>query len=179
VKPFTETFGEAPRRLYLFGAGQVGRALILTLAPLPFAIRWIDPRANAFPSAIPGNVTAVNSADPLVELGTAPQGSFVLVMTHSHALDLAIIEKALRDERFPFVGVIGSTSKRARFVRRLREGGVSEERIAGLACPIGIGGIVSKAPAAIAVAAAAQLIERDEHFRSVSLPKNQRRAENG
>jgi xanthine dehydrogenase accessory factor len=179
TEPFTETFGETHRPLYLFGAGHVGRALILTLAPLPFAIRWIDPRPGAFPSAVPGNVTAMNPSDPLVELDTAPQGSFALVMTHSHALDLAIVEKALRDERFSFVGVIGSASKRARFVRRLREGGVSEDRIADLACPIGIGGIAAKAPAAIAVSAAAQLIERDEHFRSASLPKRQRRVQNG
>jgi xanthine dehydrogenase accessory factor len=128
---------------------------------------------------MPGNVTAMNPSDPLVELDTAPQSSFALVMTHSHALDLAIVEKALRDERFSFVGVIGSASKRARFVRRLREGGVSEDRIADLACPIGIGGIAAKAPAAIAVSAAAQLIERDEHFRSASLPKRQRRVQNG
>jgi xanthine dehydrogenase accessory factor len=176
---FTETFGETARPLYLFGAGHVGRALVLALAPLPFAIRWIDPRPGAFPSAMPGNVTAVNAADPLAELNAASEGTFVLVMTHSHALDLAIVEKALRDERFPFVGVIGSASKRARFVRRLRDGGVNESRIASLACPIGIGAITSKMPAAIAISAAAQLIERDEYFKQAAAPSTQRRAQHG
>lgn len=178
-QPSTETYGEAARPLYLFGAGHVGRALILTLAPLPFVVRWIDPRPGAFPAAMPGNVTAVCPSDTLSELDAAPEGSFVLVMTHSHALDLAIVEKALRDERFLFVGVIGSDTKRARFVRRLREGGVSESRIAGLACPIGIGGIASKAPAAIAIAAAAQLIARDEYARSAALPGIERRVQHG
>ena len=178
-QPFTESFGEMPRPLYLFGAGHVGRALVLALAPLPFAVCWVDPRPGAFPSAMPGNVTAVCPSDTLSELDAAPEGSFVLVMTHSHALDLAIVEKALRDEHFAFVGVIGSATKRARFLRRLREGGVSESRIAGLACPIGIGGITSKMPAAIAVSAAAQLIERDEHARSAAFCDIERCVQHG
>ena len=43
--------------LLLFGAGHVGRALVLALAPLPFAVRWIDGRDDAFPAHIPANVT--------------------------------------------------------------------------------------------------------------------------
>ena len=39
--------------LALFGAGHVGRALVLALAPLPFRIRWIDQRADAFPALAP------------------------------------------------------------------------------------------------------------------------------
>ena len=38
------------RAVYLFGAGHVGRALALALAPLPFAVRWIDSRRDAFPA---------------------------------------------------------------------------------------------------------------------------------
>jgi xanthine dehydrogenase accessory factor len=37
-----ELFGETPRSVYVFGAGHVGRALVLALAPLPFAVNWID-----------------------------------------------------------------------------------------------------------------------------------------
>ncbi|HZP18753.1 MAG TPA: XdhC family protein, partial [Bauldia sp.] len=45
-----EGFGEERRPLLLFGAGHVGRALVLALAPLPFAVTWIDPRPDAFPA---------------------------------------------------------------------------------------------------------------------------------
>ena len=48
-----ERFGVATTPLYLFGAGHVGRSLALALAPLPFAVTWIDPRPNAFPSHVP------------------------------------------------------------------------------------------------------------------------------
>src|SRR5262245_5716471 len=48
-----ETFGEERRHILLFGAGHVGRALVLAMAPLPFDVTWIDPRPEAFPRAVP------------------------------------------------------------------------------------------------------------------------------
>jgi xanthine dehydrogenase accessory factor len=83
-------------------------------------------------------------------------------MSHSHALDLSIAEAALRNPAIAHVGVIGSATKRARFERRLREAGVEEARVAAMICPIGVGGIRSKFPAAIAVSVAAQVITLDE-----------------
>jgi xanthine dehydrogenase accessory factor len=104
------------------------------------------------------------------ELDGAPRDSFLLVMTHSHALDLAIVDKALRDERFPYVGLIGSASKRARFLSRLRQAGMSDERFAAFKCPIGVAGITSKEPAIIAAATVAELLERDEMLRTGRIP---------
>jgi xanthine dehydrogenase accessory factor len=154
-----ETFGEKKRRVLLFGAGHVGRALVLALAPLPFEVTWFDARPLAFPAAIPGNVTLSNEATADALLGSAEAGAFVLVMTHSHALDLAIVAAALRVDRFPYVGLIGSETKRARFVSRLSSAGLDPAR---LVCPIGVPGIRSKHPAAIAASTAAQLLERHE-----------------
>jgi xanthine dehydrogenase accessory factor len=59
-----ERFGQDATSLYLFGAGHVGRALVLAIAPLPFAVTWFDPRPGAFPAHIPGNVTCVGEAVP-------------------------------------------------------------------------------------------------------------------
>lgn len=150
------------RALYLFGAGHVGRALILALAPLPFAVTWVDGRPGQFPSAVPPNVTIAASAD----LAAAPSGSIVLVMTHSHALDLEIVDAALRNPKIAHVGLIGSATKRARFEKRLREAGVPHHRISGLICPIGIAGISGKEPAVIAASTAAQLVMLNEHMRA-------------
>ena len=166
-----ERFRDPRRPLWLFGAGHVGRALMLALAPLPFDITWIDEREDVFPAVAPANVHPLRSADPAGELARAPDGAFVVVMTHNHPLDLAIVHAALAAAppaaalpvaagRFGYVGLIGSASKRARFVRRLREAGIEEDRIAGLVCPIGMTTIRSKHPAAIAAGIAAQLLER-------------------
>jgi len=157
----TENFGEKHRAVLVFGAGHVGRALILAMAQLPFDITWADPRPDAFPGAMPQNVTGF-SGDPLELVASAPEGSLAMIMSHSHALDLSIADSALRNPRIAHVGVIGSATKRARFERRLQEAGLDAARVAEMICPIGVGGIRSKLPAAIAVSVAAQLITLDE-----------------
>jgi len=144
--------------LLLFGAGHVGRALALALAPLPFAVRWIDSRPDAFPTHTPPGFGLVLTADPAAELARAPDGALVVVMTHSHPLDLAIVAEALRQNRFAYVGVIGSATKRARFESLMRQAGMADSALAHLVCPIGIPGIGGKEPEVIAAAVAAQLL---------------------
>jgi len=153
-----ESYGEAQTPLYLFGAGHVGRAIVLALAPLPFDVRWIDNRDDAFPAHIPANVTPVRSADPAGELDLAPAHAFVLIMTHEHPLDLAITAAALQRD-FPYVGLIGSGTKRARFEKRCREIAIADSRIRGLVCPIGLPEITGKDPAVIAASTVAQLLQ--------------------
>jgi xanthine dehydrogenase accessory factor len=153
-----EAFDDERTPVLLFGAGHVGRALVLALAPLPFAVRWIDSRADAFPTRAPPNAQLVASPDPPAELAAAPDGALIVVMTHSHPLDLAIVSAALAAERFGYVGLIGSATKRARFLSQMRAGGLSEPALARLTCPIGVPGVPGKEPAVIAAAVAAQLL---------------------
>ncbi len=62
------------------------------------------------------------------------------MMTHSHPLDLAIVSAALAARRFGYVGLIGSATKRARFLSQMRAACLSEEALSGLICPIGAPG---------------------------------------
>jgi len=155
---WTEQLGATARSVYLFGAGHVGRALALALAPLPFAVRWIDPRRDAFPAHAPANVTLIHAPEPPGELTSAPDRALIVVMTHSHGLDLEIVAEALRVERFGYVGLIGSATKRARFLSQMRAAGLTEVQLARLVCPIGVPGLESKDPAAIAASTAVQLL---------------------
>jgi xanthine dehydrogenase accessory factor len=155
-----ERFGVNATPLYLFGAGHVGQSLVLALAPLPFTVTWIDPRPGAFPSHVPGNVNCRTGTEPVGLLDKAPEGAFVAIMTQSHALDLDVTAAALLAHRFPYVGLIGSATKRARFASALRQIDLGDEDIARLICPIGLTEIRDKAPAAIAAAVAAQLLIR-------------------
>ena len=150
------------RQLFLFGAGHVGRALVLILAQSPFEVIWCDQRPNAFPAAMPSNVTLRADASPESILAEARSGAMVMIMSHSHALDLVLVDAALRHPNIVETGLIGSATKRARFESRLRAANVAEHRIAQLHCPIGIGAIRSKLPHAIAISTAAQLITLDE-----------------
>ncbi|MBV9289543.1 MAG: xanthine dehydrogenase accessory protein XdhC, partial [Hyphomicrobiales bacterium] len=161
---WTEPIGEEARAVYLFGAGHVGRALALALAPLPFAVRWIDSRRDAFPTYSPANVALIHAPAPASEIANAPDGALIVVMTHSHALDLEIVAEALRADRFCYVGLIGSATKRARFLSQMRAAGLTEARLARLVCPIGLMGVKGKDPAVIAASTAAQLLIESERL---------------
>ena len=164
-----EPLGEPARSVYLFGAGHVGRALALALAALPFAVGWFDSRREAFPSFAPGNITLIHALEPTAELRNAPNGALIVVMTHSHAVDLEIVAEALAAERFGFVGLIGSATKRARFLSQMRALGMSEAVLSRLVCPIGVPGVVGKDPAVIAASTAAQLLIVSEALRADEL----------
>jgi len=154
-----------PRRqpLALFGGGHVGRAIVHTLAPLPFAVRWIDSRDEIFPDVVPEAVSCEHSNPVQSAVGELEAGSQVLIMSFSHAEDLDIVIACLRRIRerddLPFVGLIGSKTKWATFRHRLEERGFTPEDTARITCPIGIPGIEGKEPEVIAISVAAQLLQ--------------------
>lgn len=149
--------------LQLYGAGHVGRAIVQLLAGIPCRVQWIDEREDAFPSGpLPSHIEALCVEPVQAEVAQAAPGSFYLVLTHSHDLDLAITEAILRRGDFGFAGLIGSRTKRARFIHRLQARGLSASVLQRLTCPIGLPGISSKEPEVIAVAVVAQLLQLSE-----------------
>jgi xanthine dehydrogenase accessory factor len=157
-----ERFGEEATPFYLFGAGHVGRALSVALSPLPFLVTWIDARPGAIPAVFPPNVAAVTKGDPVELVSRAPDGAFVAVMTHSHALDLDLVIAALKADRFAYVGLIGSATKRARFTSAMHKMGMAADAVERLVCPIGLTTIRDKAPAVIAASVVTQVLMRRE-----------------
>jgi xanthine dehydrogenase accessory factor len=145
--------------LWLYGAGHVGQALVHVLAGLPVQITWIDPRAELLPDGLPDNVHALHAQTPLDTVPMAPGAARYLVLTHDHALDYALCRAILARGDFAWLGLIGSQSKGARFRSRLARDGIAPETIGRLVCPIGVEGITSKWPAAIAIGVAAQLLQ--------------------
>ncbi|PXW97073.1 molybdenum cofactor sulfurylase [Sphaerotilus hippei] len=144
--------------LQLHGAGHVGRAIVRQLAALPCRVQWIDEREAEFPAGpLPPHIEASCVEPAEAEVACAPPGAFYLVLTHSHELDLRLTETILRRGDFGFCGLIGSQTKRARFLRRLEARGVPAASIARLTCPIGLPGIPGKEPEVLALAAVAQL----------------------
>jgi xanthine dehydrogenase accessory factor len=155
----------------LFGAGHVGKALIKLLADLPCQITWIDSRPEALPANLPPNVVAARIAQPAQVIGALPPGSLVLVMTHDHQLDFEIVAAALQRPDLLAVGLIGSATKRARFVSRLARQGIATEK---LICPIGIAGIEGKEPAVVAVSVAAQILSLPAQRSVTAMPTIER-----
>lgn len=147
---YTEPHDTPRRPLMLFGAGHVGRAIAALTPELPLSLAWFDSRPDA---DAPG-VMVQDEAALVACAGEATDDAAVLILTHDHGLDYRLTAAAL-GSRAGFVGLIGSATKRARFVSRLRADGVDPAR---LTCPIGAAGIAGKQPAVIAIAAVAQLL---------------------
>jgi xanthine dehydrogenase accessory factor len=147
----------------LFGGGHVGRAIVRALAPLPVRVHWIDSRDEIFPDDLPAHVVTEHSAPVEAAVRDVAAGSRVLVMSFSHAEDLAIVAACLQRARerndLPFIGLIGSRSKWAGFGQRLRARGFTADDLARVTCPIGVPGVVGKEPAVVAAAVAAQLLQ--------------------
>jgi xanthine dehydrogenase accessory factor len=146
--------------LQLYGAGHVGRAIVALLADIDCRVRWIDQRDSEFPGTPePAHISRCCDDAPEAEVAEAAPGAFFLVLTHSHDLDWRIVDLVLRRGDFGWLGLIGSATKRASFASRLAQRGHSAAAIARIACPIGVAGITGKAPAEIAVAVVAQLLQ--------------------
>jgi len=162
-----------PVPLFVYGAGHVGRALVKIADDLDFEIHWIDTHKDRFPNEIAPGVRPIVATTPERIAAAAPTGAFHLVLTYSHALDLAICQALLSRPIFGFLGLIGSRTKSARFRSRLREAGVDEATLKRLTCPVGAASFASKAPAAIAISMAAQLIARAEELRRTNAKSEQ------
>jgi xanthine dehydrogenase accessory factor len=163
-----------PQVAAIFGVGHVGLELARILARHDVELHLVDSRdamLDAARLAVLDDSTASihlhHAPVPESALGDLPTGAHLLIMTHDHAEDLALCDAALRasaqqPDRWGSIGLIGSRSKWLRFQKRLSEEGHTVQQTERIVTPIGIGGIASKEPAAIAVSVAAGLLQQFE-----------------
>ena len=139
----------------VFGHGHVGRALVPLLTRLPLHVHSIETRPEqAGPNT---RVTAL----PESEIDAAPAGSAFVFVTHDHALDYLLVDRALARGDARYIGLIGSATKRATFAASFRRDGHPPERFETVTCPIGrLNGAIGsndKRPEVIAAFAAAEI----------------------
>jgi xanthine dehydrogenase accessory factor len=148
--------GQYRRPLYLFGAGHVGQAIARHVGGLPLRVAWFDTRPGF--ETIEGVAVVPESAITQC-VAEAPEDAAVAILTHDHALDYRLTLAALSRPPLAFTGLIGSQTKRARFLSRLDREGIGAEVRTRLTCPIGLPGVTGKEPDVIAVALLAQLLQ--------------------
>ena len=148
--------------IWIFGAGHVVQALVPVLAPLDCQLTVVDPRRewlDRLPRA--RNIRYLPTDDMAALVPTIPDKAFLLCLTKGHASDRPVLERALAERSFPFVGVIGSDSKAEILRREMISAGLAPERAAQFHCPVGLP-FGSNHPHEIALSIAAQLVtERD------------------
>ena len=151
---FLEVIGRAPR-LVIFGAGHVGTALSRIAAHAGFVVHVADEREELLTAMRLAEARVLHSEldDPALPFA---EDTFVMVTTHDHALDQALVEKVLKKPH-RWIGVIGSRRKAELTRQRLRHKGFSEEEIARVRSPVGVA-IGAETPEEIAVSILAELI---------------------
>ncbi len=155
----------------IFGMGHVGHELARVLSRHDLDLHLVDtrpeqlsqellaPLADAAGRVLPHPVPVL----PELVLGELPAGTYVVVMTHDHAEDAAILDAALRADGPGWVGLIGSSAKWTRLRRRLlSSGGLTEDDLDRVTTPVGVPELRGKDPATIAVGVAADLLQRIE-----------------
>lgn len=143
--------------VFMFGSGHVGHALARALSALPLSVHVIDTRPDELHD-LPQGVDARAVPMPEAVVRSAPAGSAFVILTHDHALDFMIAAEALKRADAPYVGMVGSRTKRAKFASWYRAEGGSEEALRRLVLPIGAFGLVDKRPEVIAALAAAEIM---------------------
>ena len=147
--------------LFLFGSGHVGKALARALAPLPIRVTVVDTRADELVD-LPAGVEARVVPMPEAVVRAAPQGSSYVILTHDHALDFLIAAEALQRTDAPYVGMVGSKTKGARFRSWYLGEGYGAAALDRLVLPIGgrayPQGLGDKRPEVIAALAAAEIM---------------------
>lgn len=145
----------------MFGAGHVGHALAQALSALPLQVHVIDTRPDEL-VGFPANVETQAVAMPEAMVRSAPQGSAFVILTHDHALDFLIAAEALQRHDAPYVGMVGSLTKKAKFRSWYLSEGYPAAALERLVLPIGgaafPGGVGDKRPEVIAALAAAEIM---------------------
>lgn len=151
----------------VFGVGHVGLELARILARHDLDLHLVDSRPDQLGAEA---LAPLGDADarvhvhheavlPELVLAELPAGTHVLVMTHDHAEDVALLDAALRSGHLGPIGLIGSSAKWSRFRRTLVADGHDPDAVDRIVTPIGLPTLEGKDPATIAVSVAAALLQ--------------------
>lgn len=167
VEIFLEHVTPCPQ-LVIFGAGHVTQALLEVLAGTNCECLVVDRREEWITAAqqkaqiLPDLKLTAVIQDPLAWIAAKTNWSaeitYVIVMTHDHALDEKITEIALTKPA-AYVGLIGSKTKRQRFEQRFLQNEMDPKILAKLRCPIGLPIGDDKSPKSVAISIAAELVK--------------------
>ena len=157
--------------LYIFGAGHIGQALIETIGNLNFNTYLIDSREEYLKMSVNKDVNYLLSKEPWKVVKKFKDNAYYVVLTHSHEYDFKILNEILT-KKFTFVGLIGSTTKKKRFFKRLTENGHDKNIIKKIECPIGVDIGDSKDPNEIAFSIITRLIYLKNQNKNYDLKKS-------
>ncbi len=154
---FFERVGGIPT-VHLFGAGHIGSSIAYFLAPLAFRVSVYDDR-DALLESLPDQPRQTKLRLPApTATDSVAEGSFVVIATHSHELDLELLRSIISQPKLPrYVGLVASRRKWKLFESRLQDelsGNFDRSR---LYAPCGLS-VASRDPREIALSIVAEIL---------------------
>ena len=145
-------------RVYVFGGGHVGKALVPVLANVGFRVAVFDNRKDfAKPENYPAAEQVIfGDYYHIEEKVHITERDYVTIMTPGHQADREVLLQAMKSPAC-YVGCIGSRHKLAATYKYLMENGIPEAELSRIHAPIGIT-IFAETPEEIAISIAAELI---------------------
>ncbi len=148
----------ARSRALIFGMGHVGAELVPVLQHLDFYTVAMDDR----PEFLTREHLPAADERKMVDFSRALDGfeltahDYIVILTRGHMHDYSVLRLAVHTKA-GYIGVIGSRTKVALSLQKLREESVLEEDIARIHAPIGVP-LGGRTPQEIAISIAAEMI---------------------
>lgn len=157
------------KKLYIFGAGHIGKALAKFATDLDFKTTLIDERYDAFDDVDTSLIdTIVEHHATAIEQLRFDEQCFVVILTHNHQYDREILALTSKQPH-QYIGMIGSERKVEIAKKNMLSSKLmNEDEIAEINMPIGLD-IAVVTPQEIAISILAKLID----VRNKSLVKTQ------
>jgi xanthine dehydrogenase accessory factor len=147
------------QKLFIFGAGHIGKSLAGFARELDFAVSLFDPREGIFEDRAFDGFTVLNKDYFEAIDGVAfDENTYVVIVTPKHIFDEDILAKVARKPH-QYIGMIGSSRKVELLKKRfLAENILTQEELERVDMPIGIR-FNAETPQEIAISILAKLID--------------------
>ena len=147
------------KKLFIFGAGHIGKAVAKFARELEFDVTLFDSREGIFNSnEFDGYKCICNEYRKAIDDAAFDKDTFVVIVTPKHEFDETVLKKVVL-KHHAYVGMIGSTRKVGIIKKNLLdEKIISQEEIEKINSPIGIP-FNAETPNEIAVSIVAKLID--------------------
>lgn len=127
------------RKLYIFGGGHIGKAVVKHALDLDFDISVIDSREEILADwPFSGYHTVIGDYPKMLPTLPYDENTFIVIATPGHPTDNEVLSFCIRKPH-RYLGMIGSKNKVATMKKNLLEGGIAtEEQLNRVDMPIGV-----------------------------------------
>ncbi|TAL68138.1 MAG: XdhC family protein [Bacteroidetes bacterium] len=145
-------------KLYIFGAGHIGKALAKYTENLDFDVIIIDERENIFDGWLEGRFTKLNiTFTDFFSQFKIDENTFIVIVTKGHDTDSEVLENCIKSNA-AYIGMIGSKRKASEIRKEFVLGGiVTDNEFDRIDIPIGLE-IKAEGPDEIAISIASKLV---------------------